>query len=90
MSLTSPAIRKPPLSLYLHMPWCVKKCPYCDFNSHALIGDIPEQAYLSAILEDLEQDAHLIQDRPIQTVFIGGGTPSLMSPDFYYRLFEGL
>lgn len=90
MSLTSPAINKPPLSLYLHMPWCVKKCPYCDFNSHALSGDIPEQQYLQAILEDLEQDAPLTQNRPIQTVFIGGGTPSLMSPDFYHRLFEGL
>jgi putative oxygen-independent coproporphyrinogen III oxidase len=80
----------PPLSLYLHMPWCVKKCPYCDFNSHALTGDIPEQAYLRALLEDLEQDQPLIQNRPVQTVFIGGGTPSLMSPDFYSRLFEGL
>lgn len=80
----------PPLSLYLHMPWCVKKCPYCDFNSHALVGDIPEQAYLQAILEDLEQDIPLIQGRTIQTVFIGGGTPSLMSPDFYHRLFAGL
>jgi len=79
-----------PLSLYLHMPWCVKKCPYCDFNSHALVGDIPEQAYLKAILEDLDQDLSLIQDRAIETVFIGGGTPSLMSPDFYYRLFAGL
>jgi len=80
----------PPLSLYLHMPWCVKKCPYCDFNSHALTGDIPEQAYLQAMMEDLEQDLHLVQGRPIQTVFIGGGTPSLMSPEFYSRLFEGL
>lgn len=80
----------PPLSLYLHMPWCVKKCPYCDFNSHALTGEIPEQAYLGALLEDLEQDLPLVQDRLIQTVFIGGGTPSLMSPDFYHRLFAGL
>jgi putative oxygen-independent coproporphyrinogen III oxidase len=72
------------------MPWCVKKCPYCDFNSHALTGDIPEQPYLQALLEDLEQDLPLNQNRPIQTVFIGGGTPSLMSPDFYSRLFEGL
>ena len=72
------------------MPWCVKKCPYCDFNSHALSGDIPEEAYLQAMFEDLEQDLPLIQDRPIQTVFIGGGTPSLMSPDFYARLFDGL
>lgn len=84
------SLKPPPLSLYLHTPWCVKKCPYCDFNSHALTGDIPEQAYLKAILEDLEQDLPLIQGRPIQTIFIGGGTPSLMSPDFYFRLFEGL
>jgi len=53
----------------------VKKCPYCDFNSHALVGDIPEQAYLRAILEDLEQDLPLVQNRAIETVFIGGGTP---------------
>lgn len=80
----------PPLSLYLHMPWCVKKCPYCDFNSHALSGDIPEQAYLQAILEDLQEDLPLVGSRPIHSVFIGGGTPSLMSPDFYQRLFTGL
>ncbi|WP_225315065.1 radical SAM family heme chaperone HemW [Marinobacter confluentis] len=80
----------PPLSLYLHMPWCVKKCPYCDFNSHALTGDIPEQSYLQAILDDLQQDLALVQGREIQTIFIGGGTPSLMSPNFYHRLFEGL
>jgi len=72
------------------MPWCVKKCPYCDFNSHALTGDIPEQTYLDAILEDLEQDLSLVHDRPIETVFIGGGTPSLMSPEFYHRLLEGI
>ncbi|TGN38374.1 radical SAM family heme chaperone HemW [Marinobacter confluentis] len=78
------------MSLYLHMPWCVKKCPYCDFNSHALTGDIPEQSYLQAILDDLQQDLALVQGREIQTIFIGGGTPSLMSPNFYHRLFEGL
>ncbi len=80
----------PPLSLYLHMPWCVKKCPYCDFNSHALTGDIPEQAYLKAILEDLQDDIAFIQNRPIQSIFIGGGTPSLMTPGFYEHLFKGL
>ncbi|HKK55638.1 radical SAM family heme chaperone HemW [Marinobacter sp.] len=86
----SPVLARPPLSLYLHMPWCVKKCPYCDFNSHALVGAIPEQAYLDAIFEDLEQDLYLIRNRAIETVFIGGGTPSLMSPEFYFRLFDGL
>ena len=80
----------PPLSLYIHVPWCVKKCPYCDFNSHALTGDIPEADYLEAIMEDLAGDLQLIQGRPIQTVFIGGGTPSLMSPDFYDALFGRL
>ncbi|MDI9246530.1 radical SAM family heme chaperone HemW [Marinobacter sp. CHS3-4] len=80
----------PPLSLYLHMPWCVKKCPYCDFNSHALNGDIPEQSYLNAIVEDLKHDLSLAEGRPIQTVFIGGGTPSLMSPEFYHQLFDSL
>ncbi|MDF0749952.1 radical SAM family heme chaperone HemW [Marinobacter sp. 71-i] len=80
----------PPLSLYIHVPWCVKKCPYCDFNSHALTGDIPENSYLNAIMDDLAGDLALVQGRPIQTVFIGGGTPSLMSPDFYNTLFERL
>jgi putative oxygen-independent coproporphyrinogen III oxidase len=80
----------PPLSLYIHVPWCVKKCPYCDFNSHTLTGDIPEADYLEAIMEDLAGDLQLIQGRPIQTVFIGGGTPSLMSPDFYDALFGRL
>ncbi|WP_420390421.1 radical SAM family heme chaperone HemW [Marinobacter sp.] len=80
----------PPLSLYVHVPWCVKKCPYCDFNSHALTGDIPENGYLDAIIEDLAGDLAFIQGRPIETVFIGGGTPSLMSPDFYNTLFDRL
>ncbi|MDX1599808.1 MAG: radical SAM protein, partial [Marinobacter sp.] len=80
----------PPLSLYIHVPWCVRKCPYCDFNSHAFSGDIPEDAYLRALLEDLDQDLALTGGRSIQTVFIGGGTPSLMSPDFYQQLFRAL
>lgn len=79
-----------PLSLYIHVPWCVRKCPYCDFNSHAIRGDIPEAAYLAALLEDLEHDLGFVRDRPIESVFIGGGTPSLMTSDFYQRLFEGL
>ncbi|MBZ0335729.1 radical SAM family heme chaperone HemW [Marinobacter sp. AL4B] len=78
------------MSLYIHVPWCVRKCPYCDFNSHAVRGDIPEAAYLAALLEDLEHDLSFVRDRPIESVFIGGGTPSLMTSDFYQRLFEGL
>jgi len=88
-SLT-PARPRPPLSLYIHVPWCVRKCPYCDFNSHAVQNDVPESAYLNALLEDLDQDLALADGRSIQTVFIGGGTPSLMSGDFYRKLFRGL
>lgn len=85
-----PTAVRPPLSLYIHVPWCVRKCPYCDFNSHAFTGTIPESAYLQALLEDLDQDLAFASDRPIETVFIGGGTPSLMSGDFYDRLFRAL
>lgn len=84
----SPAL--PPLSLYIHVPWCVRKCPYCDFNSHAAEETLPEQAYLNALLEDLEQDLTLAGDRPIATIFIGGGTPSLMSGGFYQELLDAL
>ena len=72
----------PPLSLYVHLPWCLKKCPYCDFNSHAApgAGALPEARYLGALRADLEAALPLIWGRPVQTVFIGGGTPSLFSP----------
>ncbi|MBJ7536492.1 radical SAM family heme chaperone HemW [Marinomonas transparens] len=85
----------PPLSLYIHLPWCVKKCPYCDFNSHQADrfehqGKLPEEAYLAQLLADLEADLPYVAGRPIQTAFIGGGTPSLMSEDFYYRLMDAL
>ena len=69
----------PPLSLYIHFPWCVRKCPYCDFNSHEARGELPEKEYLDAVRLDLEQSLPLIWGRKIHTVFIGGGTPSLMS-----------
>ena len=69
----------PPLSLYIHFPWCVRKCPYCDFNSHEANGEHPEQEYLAALRADLEHALPLIWGRKIYTVFIGGGTPSLMS-----------
>jgi oxygen-independent coproporphyrinogen-3 oxidase len=69
----------PPLSLYIHFPWCVRKCPYCDFNSHEAKGELPEKEYLDAVRSDLEQSLPMIWGRPVRTVFIGGGTPSLMS-----------
>ena len=69
----------PPLSLYIHFPWCVRKCPYCDFNSHEAKGELPEKDYLDAVRLDLEQSLPMIWGRKIHTVFIGGGTPSLMS-----------
>ncbi|MCP3689929.1 MAG: oxygen-independent coproporphyrinogen III oxidase-like protein, partial [Gammaproteobacteria bacterium] len=68
----------PPLGLYIHLPWCEKKCPYCDFNSHQ-DNAIPEQEYVAALLNDLEQDLPLIWGRNIESIFIGGGTPSLFS-----------
>ena len=73
----------PPLSLYIHIPWCVQKCPYCDFNSHAQKSDIPEQDYINHLIADLEQDLsrfhHSIKNRSLHSIFIGGGTPSLFS-----------
>lgn len=69
----------PPLSLYVHLPWCVRKCPYCDFNSHEARGGVPEQAYVEALAADLEQELPSIWGRPVETVFFGGGTPSLFS-----------
>ena len=69
----------PPLSLYVHVPWCVRKCPYCDFNSHQAGREIPEQAYLAALQADLEQALPLVWGRQVISIFIGGGTPSLLS-----------
>ncbi|HEY0064187.1 MAG TPA: radical SAM family heme chaperone HemW [Telluria sp.] len=76
----------PPLSLYIHFPWCVRKCPYCDFNSHEAKGEFPEEEYLDAVRLDLEQSLPLIWGRKIYTIFIGGGTPSLMSAKGLDRL----
>ena len=67
----------PPLSLYVHLPWCVQKCPYCDFNSHAGGDPAARQRYLDALLLDLEAEASVAAGRTIETVFLGGGTPSL-------------
>jgi oxygen-independent coproporphyrinogen-3 oxidase len=88
-----PDLVAPPLALYVHLPWCVRKCPYCDFNSHVHKGALPEDAYVDALLADLDADlaAHLAGDtRRIDTVFLGGGTPSLFRPESLARLFEGL
>jgi putative oxygen-independent coproporphyrinogen III oxidase len=78
----------PPLALYVHLPWCLKKCPYCDFNSHeqAAGGVLQEQRYIDAVVADLEAALPLIWGRPVHSIFIGGGTPSLFSPDAIDRL----
>jgi len=70
----------PPLALYVHVPWCVRKCPYCDFNSHEANGKIPEAEYVAALIADLQSALPLIWGRPVVSVFFGGGTPSLLSP----------
>jgi oxygen-independent coproporphyrinogen-3 oxidase len=80
----------PPLALYVHLPWCVRKCPYCDFNSHAARGAVPENAYLDALLRDLDRERREVRGRPIETVFLGGGTPSLFSPAAIARLLDGV
>ncbi len=83
-------ITLPPLSLYIHVPWCVRKCPYCDFNSHKAEEHIPETEYVQALLDDLEADLPYVQGREIQTIFIGGGTPSLLSVEAFETLLTGL
>lgn len=80
----------PPLSLYIHVPWCVRKCPYCDFNSHTSPQQIPENDYVDALIRDLEQEVPLVWGRSVQTIFIGGGTPSLLSAEAYERLFSAI
>ncbi|MFY0991633.1 radical SAM family heme chaperone HemW [Halomonas sp. C05BenzN] len=82
----------PALALYVHVPWCIRKCPYCDFNSHGVGrgATLPEEAYLAALIADLEADLPLAAGRELVSVFIGGGTPSLMSPAFYAGLLEAL
>jgi oxygen-independent coproporphyrinogen-3 oxidase len=79
-----------PLSLYLHFPWCVRKCPYCDFNSHALRGEVPEDAYIAALLNDLDFELREAESRPLISIFMGGGTPSLFSGRALARLLEGV
>ncbi|MHC6227881.1 radical SAM family heme chaperone HemW [Pseudomonas sp. X10] len=80
----------PPLALYIHIPWCVRKCPYCDFNSHAASPELPEEAYVDALLADLDQELAAVYGRPISSIFFGGGTPSLFSAPALGRLLVGV
>ena len=83
-----PALIPPPLSLYIHIPWCVRKCPYCDFNSHEQKTALPVDDYIQALIDDLEQDLPLVWGRSIHSVFFGGGTPSLFPPDAIERILD--
>ena len=81
-------MKSPPLALYAHFPWCVQKCPYCDFNSHTLREELPEQRYVDALLRDLDAQLPDVEVRPLTSIFLGGGTPSLFSPAAIGRLLE--
>jgi oxygen-independent coproporphyrinogen-3 oxidase len=83
-------VKLPPLSLYIHIPWCQRKCPYCDFNSHAVSGEIDEAGYVEALLADLSLELEFVGGRPLQSIFIGGGTPSLFSPAAIGLLLDGV
>ena len=85
----APALVPPPLSLYVHLPWCVRKCPYCDFNSHQARGPLPFEAYVDALLADLDHDLPLAWGRTVHSVFFGGGTPSLFPPAQIDRFLQG-
>lgn len=80
----------PPLSLYIHIPWCVRKCPYCDFNSHGVSGTLPVAEYIASLIADCKQDAHYAQGRDIQSIFFGGGTPSLLSGQDIGNILRGI
>lgn len=85
-----PTIKHIPLSLYIHIPWCVRKCPYCDFNSHALQGLLPEKAYIAGLMMDLEHYSPLLGDRQLTSIFFGGGTPSLFSAASIESILKGV
>ena len=84
------ALQLPPLALYIHIPWCIQKCPYCDFNSHAVKQGIPEQEYIAHLLADLEQDLDLVRNRTLSSIFIGGGTPSVFSSEGIAQILTGV
>src|SRR5882757_2727131 len=86
-TLTRPKFKTlPPLSLYVHIPWCLRKCPYCDFNSHEKRGELAESQYVDALVSDLETTLPQVYGRRVHTIFIGGGTPSLFAPASIDRL----
>ena len=89
-SITPVLTSLPPLSLYIHIPWCVRKCPYCDFNSHQLKQELDEQKYIAALLTDLETELPYFWGRSVHTIFIGGGTPSLFSASAFEKLLSGI
>jgi putative oxygen-independent coproporphyrinogen III oxidase len=84
------ALSAPPLALYLHFPWCVSKCPYCDFNSHTLHGELPQRAYQDALLVDLDAQRPQVPNRRLVSLFLGGGTPSLFAPEAIARLLSDI
>jgi putative oxygen-independent coproporphyrinogen III oxidase len=88
--MSAPRASLPPLALYLHFPWCVSKCPYCDFNSHTLRETLPEERYIEALLADMAAQLPRVAGREVASVFMGGGTPSLFMPKALGRLFDGL
>jgi len=90
MNSAVPSFSNIPLSLYIHTPWCVQKCPYCDFNSHAVKGSLPEDIYINSLINDFKNNLEYIQNRKIHSIFIGGGTPSLFSAKSYERLFDAI
>ncbi len=85
-----PLLVPPPLSLYIHLPWCISKCPYCDFNSHQLKNELPASEYVAALIADLDQDLKFLECRQLESVFLGGGTPSLFSPSAISRVLNAV
>ena len=83
-------MKQPPLSLYVHLPWCVRKCPYCDFNSHSAAEGAPTRRYIDALLADLDREALIAGDRSVESIFLGGGTPSLFAPAEVARLLDAV
>ncbi|MBU1437625.1 MAG: YggW family oxidoreductase, partial [Gammaproteobacteria bacterium] len=83
-------LQLPQLSLYIHIPWCIQKCPYCDFNSHAVKQGIPEQEYIAHLLADLDADLQYVQGRKLSSIFIGGGTPSVFSAEGISSILAGV
>src|SRR5690606_31084885 len=90
LPLGASRLELPPLEAYVHIPWCVRKCPYCDFNSHAAGPQLPEDEYVAALLADLDEDFDQVQGRKLGSIFFGGGTPSLFSAQALERIVEGL